>query len=86
VDGPVASARLAELAGAVEGVDDPYPVGGQAGLVVDAFLGEDGVTWPLPGQLGHQKLVGLPVSGVPQGIRVAPLGAQLEEEAASALG
>jgi hypothetical protein len=86
VDGPVASARLAELAGSVEGVDDPYPVGGQAGLVVDAFLGEDGITWPLPGQLGHQELVRLPVPGVPQGVGVAARCAQLQEEVASALG
>jgi hypothetical protein len=86
VDGPVGSAWLAELAGAVEGIDDPYPVGGKAGLVVDALLREDGVAGPGLRQLGHQELVGLPVSGVPQRAGVAALSAQLQEEAASTLG
>ena len=86
MDGPVSSARLAELAGAVEGVDDPYPVGAEAGLVVDAFLRQDGVAGPGPRQLGHQELVGLPVAGVPQGAGVAAPGAQLYEEAAGTLG
>jgi hypothetical protein len=86
VDGPVGSAWLAELAGAVEGVDNPYPVGGQAGLVVAALLRKDGVAGPGLRQLGHQELVGLPVSGVPQGRGVAARGAQVKEEAAGALG
>jgi hypothetical protein len=30
VDGPVTSAWLAELAGAVERIDDPHAVGGQS--------------------------------------------------------
>jgi len=86
VDGPVGSAWLAELAGTVEGVDNPYPVGGKAGLVVDALLREDGVAGPGPRQLGHQELVGLPVAGVAQGRGVAALGAQVKEETAGALG
>jgi hypothetical protein len=86
VDGPVGSAWLAELAGAVEGVDYPYPVGGQAGLVVDALFREDGVARPGPRQLSHQELVGLPVAGFPQDVRFSAPGAQFQEEAACALG
>ena len=43
VHGPVGAGRLAELAGAVERIDDPDPVGGEAGGVVLALLGEHGV-------------------------------------------
>ena len=85
MDGPVGSSRLAELAGAVERVDDPYPVGGQPCLVVEAFLGKDGVGGAFPGQLGHQELVGLAVTSVSQGTGIAALGTQVEKEAAGAL-
>ena len=86
VDGPVGAARLAELAGAVQGVDDPHPVGGQPRLVVDALFGQDGVVRAFLCQLGHQELVRLPVSGVPQGVGVAAPGAQGQQQVSGALG
>jgi hypothetical protein len=76
VDGPVTSAWLAELAGAVERIDDPHAVGGQSCLVVDALFGEDRVIGPGLRQFGHQEFVGLAISGVTQGVRVAASGAQ----------
>jgi len=82
---PVISARLAELASAVERVDDPYAVGGQPYLAVDALLGKDGVIRSFSRQFAHQELVGLPVSGVPQGVRVPASGAQGEQQVPSPL-
>ena len=80
MDGPVGSARLAELAGAVERVDDPDPVGGQPFLVVDALLGQDGIFRAFSRQLGQQELVRLPVSRVPQLAGVAASGAEGEQQ------
>ena len=45
--GPVVAAKLGELPGAVERVDDPHPIGGQPHGVVGAFLGEHRVGGPL---------------------------------------
>ena len=66
VDGPVVAGRLGELAGAVERVDDPDPVGVEACLVVAALLGEHRVVGAVLGQrvllpgagahLGHETL------------------------------
>jgi hypothetical protein len=85
MDGPVASAWLAELAGAVQRIDDPYSVGGQPCAVVDALLGEDGIIRPFPGQLGHQELVRLAVPGLPKNVGITASGAQVEEEASGSL-
>jgi hypothetical protein len=57
VHGPVGAAVLGELAGAVERVDDPHPVGGEPGRVVAALLREHRVTGTQPRQLGHEQLV-----------------------------
>ena len=68
VHGPVGAGDLAELAGAVERVDDPHPVGGEPGRVGGALLGEHGVVGPGRGQAGDEQLVGLPVALVAQGL------------------
>jgi hypothetical protein len=38
--------RLAELAGAVDRVDDPNALGGESGRVVSALFRQDGIVWP----------------------------------------
>ena len=43
VHGPVDRGGLAELAGAVERIDDPHPLGAEPDGVVDALLGQHGV-------------------------------------------
>ena len=43
MDRPVCAAGLAELPGAIERVDDPYPVRRQPRRVVPALLRQDGV-------------------------------------------
>jgi hypothetical protein len=79
VDGPVGAARFAELPGAVQRVDDPDPAGAEPRGVVGALLGQDDVTRAQVGQRGGQELVRQPVTGLAQHVRVAALGAQLEQ-------
>ena len=55
---PVLAAEFGELAGAVERVDDPHPLGGQPHRVVGALLGQHRVAGPSSGQRLHQKVVG----------------------------
>ena len=76
VHGPVHPGRLAELAGAVEGIHDPDPVGGEPGLVVLGLLGQHGVIGERPGQRGEDEVVGPTVAFVLQGAGVHPLVAQ----------
>ncbi len=76
VHGPVHPRRLAELSGAVEGVDDPDPVGAEAGLVVLGLLGQDGVTGERLGQSGEDQVVGPPVALVLEGAGINALVAQ----------
>ena len=66
VDGPVGAARLAELPGAVERVDDPDPVGAQSRPVLDALLGQDLVVRPQLAERLDDEPVGRPVALVPQ--------------------
>ena len=58
VHGPVVATEFGELAGAVERVDDPHPLGGQADGVVGALLGQHRVAGPLARQRFHQEVVG----------------------------
>ena len=58
MDGPVAATRLAELAGAVEGIDDPDPLATQAAEVIGRLLGEHRVVWSCLGEGRRQELVG----------------------------
>ena len=60
MDGPVLSPRLAELAGAVERVDDP---GAAAALrCARPLLGEDGIAGALVGEPADDQLVREPVA------------------------
>ena len=61
--GPVVAAEFGELPGAVERIDDPYPLGGQPCRVVDTFFGQDHVTRPGCTQFRHQEVVGSLVAG-----------------------
>jgi hypothetical protein len=76
VDGPVGAARLAELPGAVQRVDDPHPARGQPRGVVGALLGEHHVTGAAGGQFGGEEVVRLPVAGLAQVVLLAALSAQ----------
>ena len=82
VDRPVGAPGLAELPGAIQWVHDPHPVGGQPRRVVLALLGQHRVTGPARGQLGGEELVRKPVSRFAQVARIAPLGAQVEQQLA----
>ena len=91
VDGPVAAGRLAELAGAVEGVDDPHPFGVEAGRIVLRLLRQNRVTRAVLGQRREQHLVRPPVAVVPDRLHVGGLpvlerAADLEQELAGSLG
>ena len=61
--GPVVAAEFGELPGAVERIDDPYPLGGQPCRVVDTFFGQDHVIGPRYTQFRHQKIMGPIVTG-----------------------
>ena len=54
---PVGPALLTELAGPVERVDDPHAPCAEAGGIIDALLGEDGVVRTLLGEQRHEQLV-----------------------------
>ena len=61
VDGPVRTAGLTELTGAVQGVDDPEPP--VARDVLEPLLGADIVVWIEAIQLLDEEVVGQPISG-----------------------
>ena len=63
---PVGAAGLAELAGAVERIDDPDPPTVEASGVLEPFLGQHGVAGPQPGQLGGDEVLRGQVAGVHQ--------------------
>ena len=58
VDGPVVPARFAELAGAVERVDDPDPVGVEPARVLESLLGQHGVVGAIAGAAGRRGSAG----------------------------
>ena len=85
---PVGAAGLAELAGTVQRVDDPDPVGAlPLDGIPDTLLGEHHVARAVPAQLGHQQFVGELVAGGPElvGVDVISPGAQPEQQFAGAL-
>jgi hypothetical protein len=86
MDRPVGAPGLAELARTIQWIDNPYPVGPQTRLVVDALLRQDCVVRPGRREFGHEEFVRPLVSGVAQSVGVAALGAQVEEQLACALG
>ncbi len=63
---PVGAARLAELPGPVQRVNDPHPAGGEPGGVVDCLLGQDRVLAAVTGQRSRQQRLRTGVAGVPQ--------------------
>ena len=81
---PVVAADLGELAGAVEGVDDPHPRPLEAHRVVDGFLGQHRVVGPQLGQSSQQELVRPLVTAVFQLLRIPPcsgaLGSQCQQQ------
>ena len=97
VDGEVDAARpvgvdLGELAGAVQRVDDPDPLGGEAARVVLRLLGQDGVVGAVVRQLGGEPGLGVSVARRAEALaverqvaRAGPL-AQANELAARAGG
>jgi hypothetical protein len=87
VDRPVVSRNLAELAGAVERIDDPHALRAEPHVVVLALLGEDGVRGPGLAQSRHEQLVGLGISGGAElGGLTAPALAQPQEKVARTRG
>jgi hypothetical protein len=81
VHGPVVPVVLAVLAGAVERIDDPDPVGAQPARVVDRFLAEDHVIGAVGGERGHDRLLRRGVPGVPEGAAgQLALGAQAQQD------
>ena len=83
---PVVATVLAELAGAVERIDDPHPVGVEAPRVLEAFLRQHGIVGPGIGELLGDEAVTGDVAGVhhlPCG-RTGPcqLVAQLDQQMA----
>lgn len=86
--GPVGPPRRRELSGAVDGVDDPHPVGLQPCQVVGRLLGEDGVVGPVFAQPIEDQRVGPGVTGVAEVVVVveADLLADRDQEFACLCG
>ncbi len=85
VHGPVVAGRLGELAGAVEGVDDPHARGAQPVLVGDrglALLGHHRVARTVLGAERHQQVVRRLVPGVLELPALEPLAADLGQQLA----
>ena len=55
---PLHTARAAEVPGSVQRIDDPHPVGCQAGRVIAPLFGQDGIGGSKVGKAGHQVLMG----------------------------
>ena len=66
VHGPVGATLLAELAGAVERIDDPDAVGAESDRVVGRLLGEHRVVSVGGGERGDDELVRRPVALGPE--------------------
>ena len=79
VHGPVVARHLGELAGAVERVDDPHPLGLEPRLVVLALFREHRVVRPVGREQLHQQLVGGLVAGVLELTALETLAADLEQ-------
>ena len=77
---PVRAGRLAELAGAVDRVDDPDAFGGESGCVVGAFFGQDGIVGSASGQQFHQQDVAPAIPFVFQLAWVAIGGCKLRSD------
>jgi hypothetical protein len=73
VNGPVTAARLGELPGAVEGIDDPHPLHLEAAEVVGPLLGQHGVVGPGGGEEREDALVGLAIPRVPEPGEIGPV-------------
>src|SRR5271166_806526 len=58
VDGPVLPPEFGELPGAVQRVDDPYPLRAQPHRVIGAFFGQHGIGRAFAFQRLHQVVVG----------------------------
>jgi hypothetical protein len=86
VDGPVDAARLAELRGAVERVDDPHPACRPPGRVIGALFGQDDIPGAAARERRDQELVRQPVARLAQHVRLAAACAQLEQPPARFAG
>lgn len=88
VHGPVGSWRGGELAGAVEWVDDPRPVGGEppgeGGGVLGRLLGEDRVVGSFPGESVEEVAVGLLIGDCAElvGACTSQFGAEIDQQLA----
>jgi hypothetical protein len=71
VHGPVNPALLGVLAGAVQRIDDPDPLGVEPARIVRRLLAEYLVVRAEHGETGHQQFVGESVARVLEGLRVA---------------
>ncbi len=78
--GPVGPSRLAELARAIQRVDDPHPVRRQPGRVVPAFFGQHRIARAQLAELAGQELVRAPVPGVAQPYGITATRAQREQQ------
>ena len=84
---PVRAPGLAVLAGAVEGVHDPHPVGRQPPLVVGGLLAEDGVTGAFRGEHRADRLLRARVTGVAEGAAgQGAVGPQRQQHAGGGTG
>ena len=83
VHGPVHARHLAELPGAVQGIDDPNTLRGQAGRAVGALLGQHGIVRALRGEPLEQQFVGLVVAGLAQVVTGQLRHAEREEQLSS---
>jgi hypothetical protein len=70
VDCPIGPSGLAELSRPVERVHDPDSARAEPFLVVDPFLGEDGVVGTLLGEQSHEQFMCDPIPLVAKALRV----------------
>ena len=73
MDRPIGASLLAELAGAIERIDDPHAFGAEPDGVVGTFLGEHRVVGMARGDGGEDEIVRRPVA---LGAEVGGVGAR----------
>ena len=88
MDGPVVTIGLAELAGAIQRVDDPHPITGEAGSIIDRVLHQHGISGTQLGQCRQDQRCRSSITLFPANARLCPrqLLPQGDEELAGPSG
>ncbi len=78
--GPVGAGDFGELAGAVDGIDDPHSFGIESGEIIGALFGQNGIVGTNLADLFHQELVRTTIAFILQRARIDTLGGQFRTD------